>query len=148
MEKIGLCAVIFCHFFIMLFPETSVFGVVWLETARIHLHSRRYRSAVQAVKLALRENPAHLEAWYLAGVIFQQVECYSSALKAYNRALELHPSDYITWYNRGKILEMLGDRTGAISSYGAVIAASGAYQDAQRRRDRLIQLQVAQQLPR
>jgi tetratricopeptide (TPR) repeat protein len=126
----------------MLFPETTVFGAVWLETARIHLHSRRYRSAVIAIKKALRENPSHLEAWYLAGVIFQQVECYGSALKAYNRALAIRPTDYATWYNRGKIFEMLGDLQAAISSYGAVIAASPTYQDAQKRRDRLIHAQI------
>jgi superkiller protein 3 len=132
----------------MLFPGTSAFGAVWLETARIHLHTRRYRSAVQAIKQALRENPSHLEAWYLAGVIFQQVECYASALKAYNRALSLQPCDYPTWYNRGQVLERLGDWAGAISSYGAVVASSSDYQDAQRRRDRLVLLQTCQQTPR
>jgi tetratricopeptide (TPR) repeat protein len=127
---------------IMLFPETSVLAAVWLEMARIHFHARRYRSAVNAIKQALRDNPTHIESWYFAGVIFQQVECYASALKAYNRVLGLDPNDYITWYNRGRILERLGDRTGAISSYGAVIGKSEFYQDAQSRRDRLIKAQV------
>jgi tetratricopeptide (TPR) repeat protein len=129
-------------FAIMLFPETSVLAAVWLEMARIHFHARRYRSAVNAIKQALRDNPTHIESWYFAGVIFQQVECYASALKAYNRVLGLDPNDYITWYNRGRILERLGDRTGAISSYGAVIGKSEFYQDAQSRRDRLIKAQV------
>ncbi len=129
----------------MLFPTTSAFGAVCLETARIHLHSRRYRSAAAAVKQALRENPSNLEAWYLAGVIFQQVKCYGSALRAYNRALGIQPNDYLTWYNRGRILEMLGDRAGAISSYSTVIALNPTYQDADRRRQDLIVAQLNKQ---
>lgn len=125
----------------MLFPQVSVLGAVWLESARIHFHSRRYRSAWLSVRETLQRSPSCVEAWYLAGVVFHQVEHYSAALLAYDRALSLDPNDYITWYSRGQVLECLGDRPGAISSYGAVIAGSPSYQDAQRRRDRLVQQQ-------
>ncbi len=125
----------------MLFPQVSVLGAVWLEAARIHFHSRRYRSAWLALRETLQRNPRCVEAWYLAGVVFHQVEHYSAALLAYDRALSLDPNDYVVWYSRGQALECLGDRAGAISSYGAVIASSPTYQDAQRRRDRLVQRQ-------
>jgi Tfp pilus assembly protein PilF len=123
----------------MIFPQVSVFGAVWLESARIHFHSRRYRSAWLAIRATLQHSPSCVEAWHLAGILFQQVEHHSAALLAYDRALSIDPSDYITWYSRGQVLEQLGDRSGAISSYGAVIAGSPTYQDAQRRRDQLVQ---------
>jgi tetratricopeptide (TPR) repeat protein len=125
----------------MLFPQVSVAGAVWLESARIHFHTRRYRSAWLAVRETLEASPSCVEAWHLAGVLFQQVEHYTAALLAYDRALSLDPNDYVTWYSRGQVLESLGDRPGAISSYGAVIAGSATYQDAQRRRDRLVRQQ-------
>ncbi|MBE9032487.1 tetratricopeptide repeat protein [filamentous cyanobacterium LEGE 11480] len=123
----------------MLFPKVSVVGAVCLESARIHFHSRRYRSAWLALRQALELNPNCVEAWHLAGVIFHQVDQPAAAMVAYNRVLSIAPNDYITWYSRGRVLELLGDRTAAISSYGAVIAGSPNYQDAARRRDRLIQ---------
>jgi tetratricopeptide (TPR) repeat protein len=125
----------------MLFPQVSVVGAVWLESARIHFHTRRYRSAWLAIRETLEANPGCVEAWHLAGVLFHQVEHYPAALLAYDRALSLDPNDYFTWYSRGQALESLGDRRGAISSYGAVIAGSATYQDAQRRRDRLVRQQ-------
>jgi tetratricopeptide (TPR) repeat protein len=123
----------------MLFPQVSVVGAVWLESARIHFHTRRYRSAWLAIRETLQANPNCVEAWHLAGVLFHQVEHYPAALLASDRALSIDPNDYVTWYSRGQALESLGDRRGAISSYGAVIAGSATYQDAQRRRDRLVQ---------
>jgi tetratricopeptide (TPR) repeat protein len=125
--------------FFMLFPQVSVVGAVWLESARIHFHTRRYRSAWLAIRETLQANPSCVEAWHLAGVLFHQVEHYPAALLAYDRALSIDPNDYFTWYSRGQALESLGDRRGAISSYGAVIAGSPRYQDAQQRRDRLVQ---------
>jgi tetratricopeptide (TPR) repeat protein len=127
----------------MIFPSVSVCGVVWLEIARIQFHSRRYPAALRAVREALQASPTSVEAWHLAGVIFHQVQRYAAARRAYDRAVSLDPSNCVAWYSRGLVLEAIGDRGAAISSYGAVIAISAIYQDAQLRRDRLVRLQVS-----
>jgi tetratricopeptide (TPR) repeat protein len=126
----------------MRFSNLTVYGAVWLEIARMHFHSRRYKSALCAVRQAIYDNPHNVEAWHLAGIIFQQVRRPAAALRSFNRALRLDPNDYVTWYSRGQILETLGDHQGAISCYGSVIALNPTYQNAQHRRDRLIVRQL------
>jgi tetratricopeptide (TPR) repeat protein len=128
----------------MLFPQVSLGGAVWLEMARIHFHGRRYRSTWLALRQTLMANPACIEAWHLAGVLFQQVGQDAAALLAYDRVLRLDPTDCFSWYGRGQVLERMGDQPGAISSYGAAAALCPAYQDVQRRRDRLIRVPVGE----
>src|SRR5687768_6948494 len=80
-----------------------------LDQARVHYTESRLEAAVTEVGRALRIDPDHLEALYLAGLVQEKRHHLRQAFWHYLHALRLNPAHDAARARAGSILLLSGD---------------------------------------
>ncbi len=108
-------------------------------TAAKTFHQRgQITEAEKAYRAILEEDPKHIDATYLLGVIFLQQRKFEAAERQISMAINLQPNVATLHYNRGLALQHLGRHQDALASFNSAIALKPDYNLAVAQRDSVL----------
>ncbi len=96
------------------------------------------RLALQYFSKAIQLNPRYEYAYFMRGIIYQQVEEYQRSLADYSQAILINPNLQGAYYNRAILkCDKLNDCRGALADYNQAIAINSKYDEAYNARANL-----------
>ena len=115
-----LCSLYFCKFWYKTQVD-KVIGFYYVNKGDKAFKNKKYQTAIDNYKLALKYYPGHARAGCNLGNIYVSFENYRDAVTAYENALRYSPDYMICRMNLGIILsEKLSDFDKAVQEYGKV----------------------------
>ena len=92
-----------------------------LEERSVSVSVEGYSQALAACDRAVAIQPHFYAAWYLQGLILQEMQWYKAALIALTEAVQLKPDSCEALYLKGTVLAQLQDWETAIATYDQVL---------------------------
>lgn len=99
----------------------------WHLAGVVHLQSREYPQAVQAIERAIRLKPAEARFHNNLGEAYRALGQLPDAITAYRRALEIDPAFAGAYYNLANVLKQTGESEAAITAYEQAIELQSDY---------------------
>lgn len=88
-----------------------------VKTGNYRLEDSLYDGAVAEFKLALEEDPKHVQAYIGLGTAYMQLNRYDLSIENFNRAIELAPETGASYANRGILRDRMGMYVLALADY-------------------------------
>ncbi|KOP27642.1 hypothetical protein AMR41_03900 [Hapalosiphon sp. MRB220] len=99
----------------------------YLKQAMKQFNAGDFEEAIASFDKAVEIKPDYHEAWFLCGVVLDNLGRYEDAIASYDKAVEIKPDYRLAWYNRGNALDNLGRYEDAIASFDKAVEIKPDY---------------------